>query len=77
LCELLKRVPIFRVIHGSDVVTTVPPEVFGFRHVGEERHIGASGLNDFVLDPRLVFDQLTTPIAMLADHAPINYVEMI
>lgn len=77
LGELLKGVPIYRVVHGSDVVTTVPPEVLGFRHVGEEHHIGASGLNDFVFDPRLLFDQLTTPIAVLADHAPINYVEMI
>jgi hypothetical protein len=77
LCKLLEDVPIYRVVHGSDIVTTVPPEVFGFRHVGEEHHIGSRGLNDFVFDPRLVFDQLTTPIAMLADHAPINYVEMI
>jgi predicted lipase len=77
LCKLLERVPIYRVVHGSDIVTTVPPEMFGFRHVGLERHIGASGLNDFVFDPRLIFDQLTTPIAMLADHAPINYVDRI
>jgi len=77
LCELLTRIPFHRVVHGSDIVTTVPPEILGFRHVGAERHIGASGLNDFVLDPRLIFDQLTTPIGPLADHAPINYVNMV
>jgi triacylglycerol lipase len=77
LGELLKRVPIYRVVHGSDIVTTVPPEILGFRHVGEEHHIGSSRRNDFQFDPRLVFDQLTTPIGPLADHAPINYVNMI
>lgn len=74
--EKLKHLPIYRVVHGKDIVTTVPPELLGFRHVGEERHIGASGLNDFSFDPNTLFDQLTTPISVLADHAPINYVNM-
>ncbi|HEU4655275.1 MAG TPA: lipase family protein [Steroidobacteraceae bacterium] len=77
LAAKLQHVPIYRVVHGKDIVTTVPPELLGFRHVGEERHIGSSGLNDFVFDRNLLFDQLTTPINVLADHAPINYVEMV
>jgi hypothetical protein len=77
LSEKLKHIPIYRVVHGKDIVTTVPPEILGFRHVGEEHHIGSSGLNDFAFDPSALFDQLTTPISVLADHAPINYVEMI
>ena len=66
-----------RYVGTVDLVTRVPPELLGFRHVGEERHIGSSGLNDFVFDRNLLFDQLTTPINVLADHAPINYVEMV
>jgi triacylglycerol lipase len=77
LAGKLKAVPTFRVVHGKDIVTTVPPELLGFRHLGEEHHIGTSGLNELQLDPRLIFDQLTTPIAPLADHAPINYANMV
>jgi triacylglycerol lipase len=72
--EKLRNVPVFRVIHGNDVVTTVPPEALGFRHVGEERRLGARELSLPNLDPRAMWSQLTTPVGPLADHAPMRYV---
>ena len=66
--------PVFRIVHGNDVVTTVPPEALGFRHLGEERRFGE---RDFALPPldlRSIWGQLTTPVGPLADHAPIRYV---
>jgi hypothetical protein len=72
--ERLRGVPVFRIVHGNDIVTTVPPEALGFRHVGEERRFGE---RDFALPPldlRSIWGQLTTPVGPLADHAPIRYV---
>jgi hypothetical protein len=72
--DLLKNVPIYRVIHGNDVVTTVPPEAFGFRHAGEERRFGQRDLVFPAFNARTMWSQLTTPVGPLADHAPIRYV---
>lgn len=76
LVEKLKAVPIHRIVHGSDVVTTVPPEALGFRHVGEEHRIG-NVVRPAVFDRAAIWNTLTTPVSVLADHAPINYVSCI
>ena len=70
----LKDVPVFRVIHGNDIVTTVPPEALGFRHAGEERRFGERAFALPKLDVRAMWSQLTTPVGPLADHAPMRYV---
>lgn len=33
----------YRFVHGRDIVTTVPPPLFGFTHVGTLKHIERSG----------------------------------
>jgi hypothetical protein len=73
----LATVPTYRVVHAADVVTTVPPELLGFRHAGEEHRIGNPVSSAQLFDLAAVWDRLSTPISMLADHAPINYVRMI
>ncbi|HKE92762.1 MAG TPA: lipase family protein [Povalibacter sp.] len=73
----LRDVPVYRIVHGNDIVTTVPPEIFGFRHAGEERRIGSSTPGALSFDPAVLWNQLITPIGLLADHAPINYVERV
>lgn len=75
--ERLQSVPVFRVVHGNDLVATVPPEALGFRHAGHEYRIGSRTAAAINLDPRAVWNRLTTPVDALADHAPIRYVELI
>lgn len=72
----LKHVPIFRVVHGDDIVATVPPEIIGFEHVGEEVRIGAAARVSTTtsFDLRALWNEMLAPPKALADHAPINYV---
>jgi hypothetical protein len=47
------RLPVFRFIHGWDLVTTVPFEEVGYRHVGDLRHIaGDAGNHRLTGDPQ-------------------------
>lgn len=77
--DRLKAVPVYRIVHGSDIVPSVPPEALGFRHAGEERRIGSTALLKGGFDPRMIWNPqespFTTPINALADHAPIRYVD--
>ena len=73
----LSGIPVFRVVHGCDLVCSVPPEWLGFRHVGEEHRIGVVRALELPIDPGDFWNRLITPIDALADHAPINYVDFI
>lgn len=73
--DRLRNVPIYRIVHGADIVTSVPPEALGFRHVGEERRIGSAPSRAGVFDMAAIWNQLSAPPPPLADHAPINYVD--
>jgi triacylglycerol lipase len=66
----LCNVPIYRIVDDEDVVTTVPSEAKGFRHVGTEVRLIA---------PRqeYLLNQFFDPPKLLADHAPVNYVDRI
>ena len=62
---------IHRVVHGDDIVTTLPPEALGFRHAGKLQTLAAPAsrgwlgwLPDWIHPPK-----------PLSDHAPINYVD--
>jgi len=66
-CLSLKDMPIYRVVDDSDLVTKLPPEALGYRHVGELHQLTAPSTSDF--------DLIHHPPKPLADHAPINYVE--
>lgn len=66
----LGSTPIYRIVDDEDIVTTVPPEAMGFRHVGTEHRLIAQK-SSFSLQ------HLFDPPKSLADHAPINYVDRI
>lgn len=73
----LADVPVFRIVHGADIVCTLPPEILGFRHAGTEHRIGRRPARSAITDPAQLWDRMTTPIDVLADHAPVCYVTML
>jgi len=70
----LDGLPVYRVVNDRDLVTTVPPEAFGFEHVGVLTKL-IEPARGFSFNPiewlRLAF----SPAKPLADHAPVNYVD--
>jgi len=66
----LGNVAIYRVVDDEDVVTTVPSEALGFRHVGTEVRLSS-------LSQTPCINHVFGPPKPLADHAPINYVDRI
>lgn len=72
--QKLKDVPIHRIVCGNDMVATVPPESFGFRHAGEEHCIGRQLLANPATNA-VFWSVFATPPRALADHAPISYVD--
>ena len=89
--DTLNNVAIYRVVDDEDLVTVVPPEILGFRHVGElhklkplvpetltplELKLKELALSVLNLPPISFKDfDLEFPPKILADHAPINYIE--
>jgi hypothetical protein len=73
----LRSVAVYRVVDGTDIVTTLPPEIAGFRHAGELHQLGTGSLARTRLDPWIRLRRLFGPPTPLADHAPINYVDRI
>lgn len=68
--------PIWRVVHGVDVITTMPPEILGYRHVGALHHLPrAQPAHTPPWHERLM--QLTDPPPPLADHAPLHYTDRV
>ena len=70
----LRGVRVYRVVDDTDAVTLVPPELLGYRHVGELQRLTAQSVR-LSLNPLVWFRLLTAPPQPLADHAPINYVD--
>jgi triacylglycerol lipase len=68
--DSLCKVPVYRIVDDEDVVTTVPSEALGYRHVGTELRL---------IDPghKFLLKHSFGPPKTLADHAPINYVDRI
>jgi len=64
--DSLQGADIYRVVDDLDEVTALPPQAFGFAHVGTLHK-----LKEVPPPPRLVRDTWKH----LADHAPINYVD--
>lgn len=62
---------IHRVVHGEDIVTTVPPEALGFRHVGKLEILAAPASRGWAE----WFTGWLRPPKPLGDHAPVNYVD--
>jgi triacylglycerol lipase len=70
----LSQIPIYRIVDDADMVVRVPPDEFGFAHVGESHALEAPP------ERRGFFARLRSlgdPPKALADHAPINYVNRI
>lgn len=78
----LAELPVFRIVHGCDVVPTLPPAAFGFAHTSREHVIEPARRANY---PQAVFNHIAdyaqrwrqglgalTPLALL-DHAPIYY----
>jgi hypothetical protein len=73
----LCTVPIHRVVDHKDAAALLPPEVLGFRHVGllqllMEQQTQAE--ENVFLALVKIFEE---PPRLLADHAPVNYVDRI
>lgn len=80
---------VYRFVNCSDIVSTVPPAIFGFRHVGDlyfidEKQIIHEGFESAQLVSKMKssgeyilqgksFDRNNAALKSLADHAPINY----
>ncbi len=69
----LKNVAVYRVVDDEDGVAHVPPTLFGFSHAGELHHLKPLTKHEFSLKEL----DLELPPKLLADHAPINYIERI
>lgn len=63
----LDDAPIFRVVHGRDLVPSLPPSTPALRVVAAGREVR--------LDPVVESRTWNDPPARLADHAPARYVE--
>ena len=74
--SVLQSVPVYRIVDGSDMIPTLPPEVMGYRHVGEVHQL-ISPSPGFSFNPLAWWRCLTGPPKAFADHACINYVERI
>ena len=87
--DTFRAVNAYRVVNNRDIVTTVPPDEFGYRHTGELHYFTYDGRrivnpsHDAVAadrkkdDPKNAarwFEQLARPPEFLADHSPCNYV---
>lgn len=71
----LKTVPIHRVVDNKDATALLPPEAMEFRHVGLLHLLmepQAEDKKSSFLELLKVFEK---PPRLLADHAPINYVD--
>jgi predicted lipase len=71
----LSKVPVFRIVNGTDAVTVVPPGDLGFCHVGEVHRLSGHSQPGILRHPLDWLRSLFGPSPSLADHAPINYVE--
>jgi hypothetical protein len=71
----LQTVPIHRVVDNKDAAALLPPEVMGFRHVGLLQLLVEPQAEDkkpSFLELLKIFEK---PPRILADHAPVNYVD--
>jgi len=72
--DALSDIPIYRVVDCDDVVSFLPPELLGFRHVGKEYRLMRPSEMEAMPEPPSPAERIPPPQA-LADHAPINYVD--
>jgi hypothetical protein len=71
----LQFVPIHRVVDNKDATVLLPPEVMGFRHVGLLQLLMESQAEDEKISFLELLKVFEKPPRLLADHAPVNYVD--
>lgn len=73
----LQTLPIHRVVDSKDAAALLPPEALGFRHAGLLKLLmdPQAGAKDNFFHALLKFFE--KPPRLLADHAPVNYVDRI
>lgn len=69
--DTLAPLAIYRIVDDQDIITTLPPEALGYRHVGKVVTLQAPSSSLGLLE------RLHYPPKRWADHAPINYVDRI
>lgn len=74
--SLQARAPIYRVVHGADVVTRVPPAWAGFEHVGQA-HLLPGASDGFAAGLSGWWQRLSHPPRLLGHHAPIHYTDQL
>jgi hypothetical protein len=68
--------PVFRIVDDEDALTSLPPEILGFRHVGALQLLKGPEAGP-EKGSALAWLNLSAPPKPLADHAPVNYVDRI
>ena len=71
----LQVVPIHRVVDNKDAAALLPPEAMGFRHVGLLRLLTEPQAEDKKPSFLELLNVFEKPPRILADHAPVNYVD--
>jgi hypothetical protein len=71
----LQDVPIHRVVDNKDAAALLPPEAMGFRHVGLLRLLTVPQAEDKTPSFLELLNVFEKPPGILADHAPVNYVD--
>ncbi len=72
----LGSTPIYRMVHGEDLVTRVPPGWAGFEHVGQA-HVLPGASDSFASGLTGWWQRLTHPPRLLGHHAPIHYTDQL
>jgi pimeloyl-ACP methyl ester carboxylesterase len=70
--QSLTHARIYRVVDAIDVVTMLPPGFVGFCHVGQKIHLKAPARRH---SPLAWLSRWGQPPVLLADHAPVNYID--
>lgn len=71
----LQIVPVHRVVDNKDAAALFPPEAMGFRHVGLLQLLKEPYAEDRKPSFLELLESLKKPPKLLADHAPVNYVD--
>lgn len=72
----LAQASIYRVVHGEDAITRIPPAWLGFAHVGQP-HVLPGANDDFQPGIKGLWQRLTHPPRRLGHHTPLHYTDQL
>jgi hypothetical protein len=84
--DLYVKAPLYRITNGVDAVPEIPPAILGYRHVGDTRYFGESGVSPTRRSPSILRKigwtlsgltelALRGRLRNIADHSMDVYVE--